>query len=40
MKILRMIGEDAYDLKDIANEIRNDQEIVDLIPVNISESSP
>ena len=27
MKILRMIGEDAYDFKDIANEIRNDQVI-------------
>ncbi|MGD2151166.1 MAG: HDOD domain-containing protein [Desulfobacterales bacterium] len=27
IKILRMIGEDAYDFKDIANEIRNDQVI-------------
>jgi putative nucleotidyltransferase with HDIG domain len=27
MKVLRMIGEDAYDFKDIANEIRSDQVI-------------
>ena len=27
MKVLRMIGEDAYDFKDIANDIRNDQVI-------------